>query len=54
MNRLRAAGVLLVVLALVGYFVGVVVPYPGRSFALTGLMVGIAIVATSGGSGDAP
>ncbi|PSP96805.1 hypothetical protein BRC94_11520 [Halobacteriales archaeon QS_5_70_17] len=54
MNRRRAAGVALIVLALVGYFVGVVAPYPGRSFTLTGLMVGIALVATSGRSGDAP
>lgn len=47
MNRVRAAGGLLVVLALIGYLVGVVAPYPGRSFTLTGLMVGIAIVAMS-------
>jgi hypothetical protein len=44
-----AAGVGLVVLGTLGYAVGVVVAYPGRAFAVTGVMVGIALLAVGSG-----
>jgi hypothetical protein len=48
MDRTRAAGVAVTALALVGYVVGVLAPYPGRSAALTGLIVGPALWAVGG------
>jgi hypothetical protein len=42
-------GVLLTVASLTGYVIGTVVPYPGRSFAITGLTVGLAPVAVGRG-----
>jgi hypothetical protein len=55
MDSTRLAGVVVAALALVGYVVGVVAPYPGRSITLTGLMVGLTLAAVGGrgdGSGD--
>lgn len=52
MHRTRAAGAGLVALSLLGYAVGAVAAYPGRSLTLTGLMVGIAVVAMSGREDD--
>ncbi|WP_254537925.1 hypothetical protein [Halomarina litorea] len=51
MNRVRAVGLLVTGLALVGYVVGAEAAYPGRALTLTGLMVGVALVAMSGGWG---
>lgn len=43
MHRLRALGLGITVLALVGYAVGTAAPYPGRAFTVTGVMAGIAL-----------
>jgi len=48
-NAPLVGGITLVVLGTVGYAVGVVAAYPGRSFAATGAMVGIALLAVGGG-----
>ena len=45
MNRLLVAGLAFVALGLVGYAVGVVTAYPGRSFAVTAIMVGVTLIA---------
>lgn len=45
MNRLVVAGVAFLVLGLAGYALGVVADYPGRSFSVTAVMVGITLVA---------
>jgi hypothetical protein len=42
-------GVGLVVLGTLGYAIGVVAAYPGRSLAMAGVMVGIALLAVGGG-----
>lgn len=43
MHRLRVLGLAVTLLALGGYAVGVVAPYPGRAFTVTGVMAGIAL-----------
>jgi len=48
MDRLRFLGVALVVAGLLGYVVGVVQAYPGRALSVTGVMVGITLVAVGG------
>jgi hypothetical protein len=48
MNRLLLAGVVLTVLSLLGYVVGVLEPYPGRAFSVTGVMVGVTLLALGG------
>jgi hypothetical protein len=54
MNRTFAAGTALTVLGVVGYDLGVVAPYPGRSFSMTGLMMGLTLLAVAdGGTGEA-
>lgn len=45
MDRTFAVGVALTVAGAVGYGVGVVAPYPGRAFSVTGVMVGVTLVA---------
>jgi hypothetical protein len=45
MHRLRALGLAITLLALGGYVVGVVAPYPGRAFTVTGVMAGVALAA---------
>lgn len=45
MDRLRIAGGVLTAAGVVGYLVGTVVPYPGRSFSLTAVLVGLTILA---------
>jgi hypothetical protein len=45
MDSLAALGPLLVVVGLAGYVAGIAVPYPGRAFALTVLMVGTTLLA---------
>jgi len=46
MNGTFAAGIGLTVLGLVGYLVGIAAAYPGRGFAVTGVMVGVTLAAT--------
>lgn len=41
MNYLRTIGIVLTVLGVVGYVVGTVEAYPGRSASVIGVMVGI-------------
>ncbi len=48
MARVRTAGAVLTALAVVGYVVGVVAPYPGRALSLTALMVGLTLAAIGG------
>lgn len=48
MTRVRTAGAVLTVLALVGYAVGIYVPYVGRALSLTLAMVGLTLVAIGG------
>lgn len=45
MNTALAAGLALTLAGLVGYLVGIVAPYPGRAFSVTGVMVGITLLA---------
>jgi len=52
MNATAAVGLGLAVLGVAGYVVGLTVPYPGRAFSLTALMLGLTVMAvarTSGG-----
>ena len=44
----RTVGSGLLVAGLLAYAVGVYVPYPGRAFSLTAVMVGIVLVALGG------
>lgn len=43
MDTLLAAGLGLTALGVGGYLVGVWQPYPGRAFAITGVMVGLTL-----------
>lgn len=45
MNRLVVAGTILVALGVAGYAAGVLVAFPGRSFSVTAVMVGITLIA---------
>lgn len=45
MNRVFAAGIILSVLGLAGYVFATVTAYPGRAFTVTGVMIGITLVA---------
>lgn len=45
MQAVAALGAACTTLALVGYVIALVAPYPGRAFTLTGLMVGITLFA---------
>lgn len=45
MNRLLAAGLALTVAGFVGYALGIRIPYPGRAFSVTAVMVGITLIA---------
>ncbi|GAB7014030.1 hypothetical protein [Halolamina salina] len=49
MEPRRVAGGGLLVAGLLSYGVGIYVPYPGRAFSLTAVMVGIVLVATGDG-----
>lgn len=51
MDRVTAAGAGLTLLAVVGYLVATVVPYPGRSATLPGVMVGLTLLAVGGAAG---
>lgn len=50
MNPDRIAGFGLFAVGIVGYAVGIAVAYPGRSFSITAVIVGIGLVAIAGGS----
>jgi hypothetical protein len=50
MDRVAAVGVALTLLGLAGYAAGIATPYPGRAFAVTGVMVGLTLVAVGGGA----
>lgn len=43
MDSLRTAGIALTVLGVVGYAVGTVEAYPGRSASIVGVMVGVTL-----------
>ena len=45
MNTPVLVGGAFTVAGLVGYLAGVVAPYPGRAFSVTGVMVGITLLA---------
>lgn len=45
MNRLLVVGLLLTGVGAVGYAVGVVAAYPGRSFSVTAVMLGLTLIA---------
>lgn len=45
MNRTLSLGLGLTVGGLVGYAVGVSIPYPGRAFSVAAVMIGITIAA---------
>ena len=45
MNRTLGVGIALSVLGVVGYAAGVATAYPGRSFSVTAVMVGLTLVA---------
>jgi len=49
MDRTQTAGVALTAVGVVGYVAGVVAAYPGRAFALTAAMVGLALLALGEG-----
>jgi hypothetical protein len=51
MDRTRQAGVVVVALGTVGYVLGVLAPYPGRSAAIVGVMVGVTLAVVGGGNG---
>jgi hypothetical protein len=53
MQSLRAAGVAATVLGLVAYAAGVVVPYPGRAFSVTAVVVGITLLSITTDEGAA-
>ncbi len=52
MLRTFWAGVGLSVVGLAGYAVGLARPYPGRAFAVTAVMAGVALVAVGAGGGE--
>jgi hypothetical protein len=45
MDRFRIAGGALTVGGIAGYLLGVAAPYPGRSFSLTAVMIGVTVLA---------
>lgn len=47
MNRTLVSGLGLTVLGVVGYVIGLLAPYPGRAFSITGIMVGITLAAVA-------
>lgn len=45
MNRILSAGIALSLAGLVAYAAGILTAYPGRSFSVTALMVGVTLLA---------
>ncbi|WP_201289214.1 hypothetical protein [Halovenus carboxidivorans] len=54
MEPQRLAGLALVVAGVSGYVVGVYVSYPGRSFSITAVMLGVALAATASSPTEGP
>ncbi|MFB6097445.1 MAG: hypothetical protein ABEJ74_08665 [Haloferacaceae archaeon] len=48
MDRTRIVGGALCGLGIVGYVAGIAVPYTGRAFSITALMVGVTLYAVGG------
>lgn len=44
MHRVAALGVVCLLLGMAGYAAGIATAYPGRSFSVTAIMVGIGLV----------
>ena len=53
MDRLLWAGAVALLVGLAGYVLGVFVPFPGRSFSVTAVMVGLALVVVGRTGGEA-
>ncbi len=53
MHWLRAAGVVVTAAGVASYLVGTAVPYPGRAFSITALIVGITLLSITTGQGVA-
>ncbi|MFD1635025.1 hypothetical protein ACOZ4L_04710 [Haloplanus ruber] len=49
MDRAFRVGAALSVIGVCGYLVGVAVPFPGRAFSITAVMVGVTLVAVGEG-----
>lgn len=52
MNAELVAGAAVTCFGVAGYLVGVLAPYPGRAFSLSGVMVGITLLAIGYGRAD--
>ena len=52
MNTALAVGIVLTAAGVAGYLVGLAVAYPGRAFSVTGVMVGVTLVAIGRSEGD--
>lgn len=50
MDRTVVAGIALTAFSAIGYVVGVFFAYPGRAFSVTGMMVGVTLLAVGGGA----
>lgn len=50
MNTASVAGSVLTAAGLAGYAIGVVEPYPGRAFSVTGVMIGVTLLAIGAGT----
>jgi hypothetical protein len=48
MNQTRTLGAALSAAGIAGYVIGVFVPYPGRAFSVTGVMVGLTLLTIGG------
>ena len=53
MNSAMAVGLALTLAGVVGYVVGLAAPYPGRAFSVTGVMVGVTLLAVGADRGEA-
>jgi hypothetical protein len=51
MDRTTVAGIALTAFSAIGYVVGVAAAYPGRAFSVSGVMVGITLLAIGGDDG---
>ena len=52
MHPAAIAGIVLTFAGVAGYVAGVVVPYPGRSFSLTAVMVGLTVLSVGRAAGQ--
>jgi hypothetical protein len=53
MDRTFAVAAVITATSVAGYLVGVLAAYPGRSFAITGVMVGVTLLAVANGGAGA-